>query len=93
MDRIARAGSWTRRGPVQWLLPIALVVMFPLTLFVLAMATGVPAVWLFVRPQRQVERLRSSMASGLMVRVLWLAVAALGAVAIVGDVAALTASS
>lgn len=57
------------------------------------MATGVIAAWLFVRQQRHVERLRSPMVSGLMVRMVWLAVAALGAVAIVGDVAAVAASN
>ena len=93
VDRIGRPGSWTRRGRTQWVLPIGLVVMFPLSVFVLAIATGILALWLLIRPVRDVERLRSSLVSGLMVRAVWLAVAALGAVAVISDAAAIAAST
>lgn len=89
VDRVERPGSWTTRGRRRWLLPIVLVVVFPFTVFVLVFATLVLWVWLIVREQRLVERLRSSMASGVLVRVAWFAVAALGAVAVVNDVAAI----
>ncbi len=90
VDRIGRPGSRTRRRRTRWLLPVALVALFPLTVFVLAIATGILALWLLIRPVRDVEGLRSSMVSGLMVRVLWLAVAALGTAALVSDIAAIT---
>jgi hypothetical protein len=93
VDRIGRPGSWTRRGRTQWLFPIALVAMFPPTMFVLAIATGILALWLLIRPAGDVARLRSSMVGGVMVRALWFAIATAGAVAVVGDVAAIVASN
>ncbi len=90
VDRIGRPGSWTTRGWRRWLLPLVLVALFPPTLFVLAASTVVLAVWLMIRTIRPVETLRASTGYGLVVRAIWLIIAALGLVALLNDIAAIT---
>jgi hypothetical protein len=90
VDRIGRPGSWSTRGWKRWVLPVALVAMFPPTLFILVVATAVLAVWLMIRPIRPVEILRVSTGYGLVVRSTWIVIAALGLLALVDDIAAIT---
>ncbi len=90
VDRVGRPGSWTTRGRTRWVLPVVLVAPFPPTLFVLAWATAVLAVWLLVRPLAADERLRASTSYGLVVRALWLVIATFGLVALANDITAIT---
>ena len=89
VDRVERPGSWTARGRKRWVIPIALVGLFPPTLFVLGVATTILAVWLLIREFGSVERLGASTGYGLVARALWLIVATLGLVALVNDVTAI----
>jgi len=90
VDRVEQPDSWTARGRRRWALPIALVALFPPTLFVLAGATGVFAAWLLIREFDPVERLGATTGYSLLARALWLIVATLGLVALVNDVTAIT---
>jgi hypothetical protein len=90
VDRVGRHDSWTTRGRRRLILPLVLVALFPPTLFVLALATPVFAVWLVIRPLGAVDRFRASMAHGLLVRAFWLVAVVVGLVALVNDVAAIT---
>jgi hypothetical protein len=89
VDRVGRPGSWTTRGWKRWVLPIALVGVFPLTLVPLAFATVVLAVWLMIRLLNAVEQLRASTGYGIVIRTVWLGVAVWGLVALVNDVTAI----
>lgn len=90
VDRVERPGSWTTRGRKRWALPVVLVALFPPTLFFLAFATAVFALWLVIRQLPAVERLRVTAVYGLVVRALWLIIATLGLIALVNDITAIT---
>lgn len=77
----------TRRA--RWVLPIVLVIAFPLTLFVLVIATGVATVWFIVRDD-WVAPLTSTRVANRVAQACWLGVAVLGLVALVGDVRSLS---
>jgi hypothetical protein len=89
VDRVGRQGSWTTRGRKRWVLPVALVVLFPPTLFVLVVSTVVLAVWLVYRTIPPVEMLRASTVYGVVMRSIWLVIAMSGLVALVEDITAI----
>jgi hypothetical protein len=89
VDRVGRPGSWTARRWKRWVLPVALVALFPPTLFVLVVSTAVLAVWLVIRTLRLVEMLRTSNAYGIVVRSIWLLITMSGLVALVDDITAI----
>ena len=70
-------------------MPIALVVVFPPTLLILGTSAVVFTVWTLVR-DTGVRRLTSGRVVDVVVQALWLGVAVLGLLALVGDVRALT---
>jgi hypothetical protein len=90
VDRVSRPTSITARGRTRWLLPTVLVLAFPLTVALLAVASLVYAVWVLVRDRLGLRRLTSRRWAGYAVQGCWLAVAVLGLVSLVGDVRALT---
>lgn len=86
VDAVAREGSWTRRRPWSWLLPIVAVGAFPPTVALLVVSAPVFGAWVIVSQcVPVVERLRRAAAYVVVVRALWLAVALLGAAALVRD--------
>jgi hypothetical protein len=89
VDRVSRPSSRTATGRVRWMLPIALVVVFPPTLLILGTSAVVFTVWTLVR-DTGVRRLTSGRVVDVVVQALWLGVAVLGLLALVGDVRALT---
>lgn len=89
VGRVTRPSSRTATGRTRWILPVALVVAFPLTVVVLVIATIVFTVWVFVR-DAGVRRVAGGRVANYMVQACWLGVAVLGLVALVGDVRALT---
>lgn len=92
VDAVARPGSWTAAGRRRGSLPVLLVACFPLTLFVVAIATFVLAAWVALRRLDLVRRVRNALVFGLVVRAGWLSVALLGLVALIDDVSALTST-
>lgn len=90
VDRVGRPGPRIGRGWQHWVLPAALVAVFPLTFFVLVAATATLAAWLGIRRLGSVERLRSSSGYGLAVRSTWIVVVGLGLLALGRDVSAIT---
>jgi hypothetical protein len=86
LTRVAAPDSWTRRGKLHWLLPIGLVVCFPLTLPVVAVvALGVA----FLVPARRTLLPRFAQGRvGWAIRSGWLAVAGGSAAGLVSDLAA-----
>jgi len=89
VDRLARPGSWAGRGRRRWLLPIVALLCFPLTLPIAAVTAVVLCVWVPLRHEPAVARVRASRPFGLALRVAWLAVAVAGLAALIGDVQAL----
>lgn len=89
VDRIARAGSWTACGRKRWVLPVALVALFLPAIFVVVVSTVVLAVWLMIREIPVIDRLRASVGYGVVVRAVWLVIAAAGLIALVNDITAI----
>jgi len=89
VDRVEGESSWTARGRIRWLLPVALVACFPPVLPVVAVAGVVLVVWVVVRRLDPVQRLRASAPWAMLIRVSWLGIAVLGLVALVADVRAI----
>ncbi|MEP7203167.1 MAG: hypothetical protein ABI894_11185 [Ilumatobacteraceae bacterium] len=85
VDRVARS-TWVAEGRRRWLVPIALVVAFPVTLLFVVLAALVVTVCVGVQRIAAVQRVRTSMPYGLAVRAVWLAVALGGLLALVHDV-------
>jgi hypothetical protein len=90
VDRVGRAAARDDRGWRRWVVPAALVAAFPLTLFVLATATVVLAIWLAFRRTSILEQVRASSGYAMAVRSAWLVVAGLGLLALTRDVSAIT---
>ncbi len=86
VDRVADEDSRTRTGRQRWMLPGVLLVAFPPLLFLLPFATAVVAAFVMLRRIEVVQRVRSTMPYGLVVRALWLSVAVLGAFDLVNDI-------
>jgi len=88
VDRMSSADSWTNVGRRRWVLPVMLIAPFPPVLVFAVPALVVLTVWVPVR-RWLVER-DVPLVLGLAVRGAWLAIAVLGLVALVGDIADLT---
>lgn len=86
VDRVGRTDSWTRRGRRRWLVPAILAVAFPPTLVLLTFIATVVTTLVAFRHVDRVQRIRATLPYGLTVRALWLAIAVLGLVALIGDI-------
>jgi hypothetical protein len=87
VDRVERTAldeATSRRG---WILPVVLVAVFPATLIVLAVGTGVLLVWVIARELPALRRLARARATGVVARAAWLGIAVFGLVVLVGDIA------
>lgn len=90
VDRVSQATSRTATGRARWILPIVLVIVFPLSLLTLIISTLVFTAWKLLADEAGLCRLFSGRSAGLAVQACWLGVAVLGLAALVGDVRDLT---
>jgi hypothetical protein len=88
VDRVSSADSWTNVGRRRWVVPVLLIAAFPPVLVFAVPALVVLTVWVPVR--RLLVESDVPLVPGLAVRGAWLAIAVLGLVALVGDIADLT---
>jgi hypothetical protein len=86
VDRVASDDSWTRHGHRRWALPVVSLLMFPPSIVIVPFAAVLATALLACREVDGVERVRASLPYGLAVRALWLGVALLGLVALLGDI-------
>jgi hypothetical protein len=90
VDSVRRSESWTRKGKRPWVLSVLCVVFFPLTLFVLALSLIVVLACLAVNEAGVPRLVRRIPAYALVVRGLWLLIAVVGLLALIGDINELT---
>ena len=90
VDRVSRPTSRTAVGRLRWILPVVLIVAFPLTLPILAVSTLVFWAWVLAADGVGMRSLTSSRRAGHLGRAWWMAIAMLGLLALVGDVRALS---
>jgi hypothetical protein len=90
VDRVSRPTSRTANGRARWILPIVLVLAFPLTLVELAVAALVYTAWVLLADGVGVRPLVAGRGAGYLVQAGWLAVATWGLVALIGDIRALS---
>jgi hypothetical protein len=86
VDRVASDDSWTRHGRRRWALPVVSLLMFPPSIVIVPFVAVLATALLACREIDGVERVRASIPYGLAVRALWLGVALLGLVALLGDI-------
>lgn len=87
VDRVARPTAWSAQGRRHWIVPMVLVLLFPLSVLFIAVVAAVVAVSVGARQLDQLQRLRTSTMYGFVVRGVWLSIAVLGLIAVVHDVA------
>jgi hypothetical protein len=92
VDAVAHDGSWTKRRPWRWLLPVVALAIFPPTVVFVVVATPVISAWVILTHVPIVGRLRRASGYVIAVRALWLAIAVLGAAALVRDTHAVLAA-
>lgn len=90
VEAVARPASWTAHGRARWLIPLAAIVCFPPTLFVVGVAWAVAAVLTTVAAFTAVEHLRSTRVFATLIRAAWLTIAITGLLALVVDIGELT---
>ena len=86
VEKVRRPESWTARGRTRWLLPLLLVVPFPLVWLVVAVATGVLVIWVSIRDTAPIRWLAANRWFALAARAAWLGIAVLGLLALIGDI-------
>jgi hypothetical protein len=89
VEAVSAPGSWTAVGRRRWVLPVVLVLAFPLTIPVVLLAAAVVVVWAAAVESGAIEQIRRVPGVGLAVRAAWLTVAVLGLVALVRDIDAI----
>jgi hypothetical protein len=86
VDRVASDDSWTRRGRLRWALPVVSLLAFPPSIAIVPFVAAAATALLACREIDGVQRMRTSIPYGLAVRSLWLGIAVLGLVALIGDI-------
>ena len=86
VDRMARPTEWAAHGHRRWLVPLLLVLPFPLTIPPVAVTAAVVTVCVGARHIVQLQRVRTSTSYGLVVRAVWFTIAIAGLIAVVHDV-------
>jgi hypothetical protein len=86
VDRVAAPNSWTRQGRRIWVVPVALLVPFPLTVLPIVLAAVVIAVLMAIDEATPIARLRSTVGYQVVVRGAWLGIAVIGLFALIEDV-------
>lgn len=93
VERVERVDSFTRRRPFVWLLPVVLIAAVPPSLFIVAIAGLILAAWVAIRDDPALRRFITARTTGLVVRGVWLGVAVLGLLSLLGDIADLRAAT
>ena len=86
VDRMARPTAWSAQGRRRWIVPLVLVLLFPMSVVFGAVVAAVVAISVGARRLDQLQRVRTSTVYGLVVRGVWLSIAVLGLIAVVHDV-------
>lgn len=89
VDAVRRVDSWTDRGRRRWLLPLVAAACFPAIVPVILVAAVVFGAWVLITDAAGLQQARRTPAYALTVRSLWLLVAVLGLVALIGDITAI----
>lgn len=86
VERVERPTSWTARGRTRWVLPLVLVAPFPPAWVITGVSALVLAIWVTVRDRKLVRSIATNRWSRLAFQGVWLGIAVLGLVALVGDI-------
>ncbi len=86
VDRMARPTGCAAHGHRRWLVPLLLILPFPLTIPPVAVTAAVVTVWVGARHIVQLQRVRTATAYRLIVRAVWFTIAVAGLIAVVHDV-------
>lgn len=92
VERVGRDGQATE-ATSYWALPAMLVVGFPATAVVLVPTVAVLSAWTAIRDRRVIRVMASSTPVGLILRAAWLAIALLGLIALLDDIAEIGAAT
>jgi hypothetical protein len=90
VDSVGRDGSWTRNLQRPWVLPVILVVCFPMTIVIVLFAATILLIWIPMRSTQEVNNIVGSRYWGVAVQAAWLFVAVAGLMALLDDVGQLT---
>ncbi len=86
VDRVRRPDSWTRAGRRIWVVPVIVLVPFPLALVPLTFAVVLITAMMAIDEATELGRLRATTGYGLVVRGAWLGIAVIGLAALIGDI-------
>ena len=89
VDQVASSASRTASRPWAWALPVGLLVLFPVTLMVVAVAVPIVTVWVLLRNMGLLD-LERRLVVRQTVRIAWLAIAVAGLAGLVDDILAIT---
>lgn len=86
VDRVSRPTSWSAQGRRRWIVPMALMLAFPLTIVPVGIAAAVVFLPVGARWITPIQRARNSTTYGLVVRAVWLSIAIAGLIASIHDI-------
>lgn len=89
VDAVRKPGHWTGGRRTRWLLPAVLLLLFPFVIPIAVVALGVVMAWRAALTTKAAGVIRGTGGYGLVVRAGWLAVAVMGLIAVVRDIAAI----
>jgi hypothetical protein len=89
VDAVNRSESWTRVGTRRWVLPLICIACFPLSIVTLMLSIIVLLACVVVDISGGARLLRKIPAYGVIVRAAWMTIAAVGLVALIGDIVSL----
>jgi len=82
---LSRPEAWVNRGRRGWILPLASVVAIPPLVIVTAFVSAFMLAWAAIRQSPSYSLIRDNRFFGLVVRSVWLTIAAAGLASLVGD--------
>ncbi len=86
VDRVSQPTAWSAQGRRRWVVWMALMLPFPLTIVPVAIAAAVGFLHVGARRITPIQRVRNSTTYGLVVRAVWLSIAIAGLIAAIHDV-------
>ncbi|MBI4883398.1 MAG: hypothetical protein HY826_05015 [Actinobacteria bacterium] len=89
VDAVGRPDSWTARGRTRWVLPLIVLVCFPMSLLPLSFGLVIIGFWSLARDVDFAAEVRNVRGLAWAVRGVWLLVAVVGLFALVNDISAL----
>ena len=90
VELVREPTSRTAIGRVRWILPVVLVLAFPLTIPIVIISAFVFTAWLTLADTIGARPIADGRVAGRVAQAGWLAIAVLGLVALIGDVRALS---